>query len=186
MSSPTQELVKEHSAISSMLLVLQTVCNRIEAQADVPASDLSLLVDFFSGFADGCHHQKEELHLFPGLERAGVPRQNGPVGVMLSEHELGRKYIRGMKTAITALTSGDPMAGRTFVSDARAYIGLLSAHILKENNVLFPMAERCLSDETKREIAEGLRQVELQEVGEGRHEHYHSVMDELRMRYPVA
>ncbi len=186
MSSPTQELVKEHSAISAMLLVLQTVCNRIEANADVPASDLSLIVDFFSGFADGCHHKKEELQLFPGLERAGVPRQNGPIGVMLAEHELGRKYIRGMKAAITALSSGDIGAGRAFVSDARAYIGLLGAHILKENNVLFPMAERSLSEEAKREIAEGFRQVELQEVGEGRHEHYHTVMDELRTRYPVA
>lgn len=186
MSSPTQELVKEHSAISSMLLVLQSVCNRIEGSADVPTSDLSLIVDFFSGFADGCHHKKEELHFFPGLERAGVPRQNGPIGVMLAEHELGRKHIRGMKTAITALTSGDPKAERAFVSDARAYIGLLAAHILKENSVLFPMAELRLSEEAKSDITKGFQQVELQEVGEGRHEHYHAVMDELRMRYPVV
>jgi hemerythrin-like domain-containing protein len=179
-------LVKEHTAITSMLKVLQTVCSRMEAKSDVPTPDLSLLVAFFSGFADGCHHRKEELHLFPGMERAGVPREGGPIGVMLYEHELGRKYIRGMKSAIAARTSGDPNAEASFISDARAYANLLNLHILKENGVLFPMAEARLSEQTMQEIARGFERVEREEVGAGKHEHYHAVMDELRARYSAA
>lgn len=185
-SSPTQELVKEHTAITSMLKVLLTVCTRMEAKTDVPTPDLSLIVDFFSGFADGCHHKKEELYLFPGMESAGVPREGGPIGVMLYEHELGRKYIRGMKAAIAARTSGGPNADPAFITDARAYANLLNLHILKENGVLFPMAETRLSDEAKQEITLGFERVEREEVGDGKHEHYHAVMDDLRARYPSA
>jgi hemerythrin-like domain-containing protein len=184
MIPPTQELVKEHTAITSMLKVLLTVCQRMESKTDVPTPDLSLIVDFFSGFADGCHHKKEELYLFPGMESAGVSREGGPIGVMLYEHELGRKYIRGMKSAIAARISGDPNAEASFVSDARAYANLLNLHILKENGVLFPMAEARLSDETMESIARGFERVEREEVGDGKHEHYHAVMDELRGRYP--
>jgi hemerythrin-like domain-containing protein len=118
------------------------------------------------------------------MERAGIPREGGPIGVMLYEHELGRKYIRGMKSAIAARISGDPNAEASFVSDARAYANLLNLHILKENGVLFPMAEARLSDETMESIARGFERVEREEVGDGKHEHYHAVMDELRGRYP--
>lgn len=183
-SGPTQELVKEHTAITSMLKVLLTVCKRMDAEADVPTADLLSIVDFFSGFADGCHHKKEELHLFPGMESAGIPREGGPIGVMLREHELGRKYIRGMKAAIAERTSGKSNAVPTFISDARAYASLLDLHILKENSVLFPMADARLSDETMKSIARGFEDVEREEVGEGKHEHYHAVMNDLRARYP--
>jgi hemerythrin-like domain-containing protein len=184
--NPTQELVKEHSAISSMLGVLQTACDRMERGEDVPLADLARIVEFLGGFADGCHHRKEELCLFPGMERAGVPREGGPIAVMLSEHELGRKHIREMKDALAALTTDNAEAGRTFVGHARAYTYLLHSHIQKENNVLFPMAETRMTAEAKKELAEAFQRVEIEDVGAGRHEHFHVLLDDLRRKYPSS
>jgi hemerythrin-like domain-containing protein len=39
--------------------------------------------------AEPCHHAKEEKDLFPRMEGRGLPRQQGPLAVMLVEHELG-------------------------------------------------------------------------------------------------
>jgi hemerythrin-like domain-containing protein len=40
-------------------------------------------LEFFRGFADKCHHCKEEDRLFPCMEARGIPREGGPIGVML-------------------------------------------------------------------------------------------------------
>lgn len=186
MSTPTQELVNEHSAINSMLQVLQAVCSRLESRSVVPSSDLLQIVDFFIGFADGCHHRKEELCLFPWLESVGVPREGGPIGVMLAEHELGRKHVRGMTAAIASIDAGADDAHRAFVSEARAYVNLLHFHILKENNILFPLAEARIPEEAKEELTREFERVEHEEVGPGPHEAYHTTMSRLRSLYSVS
>ena len=83
--TPTEELKHEHEVI---LLVLQGA----ERQAALRApkqGNLNELLDFFANFIDRCHHAKEERYLFPKMEERGVPNQGGPIGVMLSEHEVG-------------------------------------------------------------------------------------------------
>jgi len=30
------------------------------------------------------------------MMKAGIPSEGGPIGVMLAEHEMGRKYVRNM------------------------------------------------------------------------------------------
>jgi len=45
------------------------------------------MADFFKNFMDRYHHAKEEKHLFVMLNARGVPRDNGPLAVMLREHE---------------------------------------------------------------------------------------------------
>jgi len=95
-------------------------------------------VGFVRRFADGCHHAKEEKALFPLLEAHGIPRQGGPIGMMLFEHQEGRDLVRGMERAIAARD----LPG--FVASAGVWAGLLRAHIAKERSVLFPMGARRL------------------------------------------
>jgi len=46
-----------------------------------------------SNDADKCHHGKEEVHLFPFLEKRGVPARGCPMGALLHEHEQGRTLV---------------------------------------------------------------------------------------------
>lgn len=109
-------------------------------------SDARALVSFLREFADSRHHAKEEAVLFPALEAAGIPRSGGPLGCMLAEHDQGRAATRVMGLALTA-TASDPTAWQTFGIAAQTYVRLLSAHIAKENNVLFRMATSVLTPE---------------------------------------
>lgn len=180
---PTDELIKEHSAISVMLDILVAACEKLSSGETVDADDLEHMLAFFKGFADGCHHRKEEQYLFPELEKIGIGRERGPVGVMLAEHDLGRKYIKGMTQALEEMKRGDGQSVPAFTQNARAYVNLLRAHIEKENNVLFPMAEMHLGNEAKVRLAEGFEVLEKEEIGEGRHEELHGLLGILKAEY---
>jgi hemerythrin-like domain-containing protein len=101
-------------------------------------------VTFIRLFADACHHGKEEDLLFPELEAAGMPRDHGPIAVMLQEHQQGRAYARHMAGALDAARAGDPDAQATLRNAATGYVNLIRAHIQKEDNVLFQMADQAV------------------------------------------
>jgi hemerythrin-like domain-containing protein len=141
------------------------------------------LLEFFTVFVDKCHHGKEEELLFPAMVQAGVPSDGGPIGVMLREHELGRECVRKMKAAFPMIKADEPQSVQDFVRSARGYISLLNQHIEKENNVLFPMAERQVSKATLEEVAKGFDRIEEQKIGVGKHEEFHKMIDQLELTY---
>ena len=145
-ASATGTLRTEHEAILRMLDATEEVANQIERGSPVAAETLSGLLEFLRLFADRCHHGKEEDLLFPLLEQKGMPREGGPIGVMLLEHEQGRALIRRMATAGEAFAGGDADSAGAWAAAARDYAALLRVHIDKENNILFMMAERILTD----------------------------------------
>ena len=95
----TGELRKEHEGIRIMLEILQTVAQKMVDGESVPRDEIDDIMEFLTIFVDTCHHGKEEEFLFPALESAGIARNNGPIGVMLHEHEQGRKFILNMKNS---------------------------------------------------------------------------------------
>ncbi|MGH9794824.1 MAG: hemerythrin domain-containing protein [Candidatus Acidiferrales bacterium] len=179
MSHATNILRKEHDAILQMLDAALQAARRLERSQPVEPALLNDLLEFFQLFADKCHHGKEEELLFPLLEKKGMPRAGGPVGVMLHEHELGRSLIAEMKTAAEVYGVGDIAAGPRWALAARKYADLLGHHIHKENEVLFVMAERMLSAAEQQELAEAFEKLEEEKMGPGTHQRLHAQMEKL-------
>ncbi len=175
----TEELKTEHRAIQRMLAVLDTAAARLEKGKPVRPGLFREATDFVRNFADQCHHGKEEDNLFPRLQERGLPRDGGPIGVMLFEHDEGRAYVRGIVAAIDGYESGDEQAARSIAKNARAYAELLRGHIWKEENVLFPMADNVLSAEDQHEMEKQFQQIETEVMGPGVHERYHALLDAL-------
>lgn len=160
--------------------VIERVLDAMERMLDEGVIDREFTlgaVDFIRNFADGCHHAKEEDHLFPALERAGVPREGGPVGCMLHEHEQGRLFVGQMTSSLDAAVAGRSDAIDAFRRAATGYISLLRQHIQKEDNILFVMAERALDCERKKELIAGFERSE--EATPGKHEKYLALADRL-------
>ncbi len=129
---------------------------RIDAGQPLPEGFPQRASRFFQQFADQCHHAKEENVFFPVLKQRGIPEQGGPIGVMLYEHGLGRDCVGRMREASQA----QPFDARTFSDAARQYIPLLRQHIFKENNILFRMAERVMSEADDGDVTGRFSQVE--------------------------
>jgi len=183
--SATQQLKDEHEGILLMLKILDKIAAKIDAMENVDPHHLERIVEFLQVFADRCHHGKEEDLLFPEMEKAGVSREKGPIGVMLMEHDEGRAYVRGMVEATRKYIKGDSAALAEYAKNARNYIALLTQHIDKENNIFFPMGERVLSRKKQEELVEAFEKLEREKIGEGTHERFHQLLHELQEGYLV-
>lgn len=179
MKSATRILREEHDAILGMLDALEAAAHRAEAGHPIPPHILTDLQEFFTLFADRCHHGKEEELLFPLLERKGVPNAGGPLHCMLTEHDDGRALVKAMAANAEGCTNGDSSARMAWAQAARGYANLLRNHIWKENEILFRLAERLMSTEEQAELAEQFTKVEEQKMGPGTHARLHSNMRRL-------
>jgi len=181
--TPGGQLKDEHEGILLMLKILDKVSGKMKKQGKVEFMHLEQIVDFFKIFADKCHHGKEEDLLFPEMEKAGIPRDRGPIGVMLAEHVQGRAYVRAMGEAVEALKKADPKAQGKFIENASNYITLLTQHIDKENNILFPMGDRVLNRDLQKQLVEKFEIVEREKIGVGTHEKFHKLLHQLKEIY---
>ena len=158
MSKPFYVLKHEHRVIERALRALDGMCLKLAGGSKVSPDSLLELIDFITTFADHYHHGKEEKFLFPALERCGIPREGGPLGVMEHEHQIERKLITELRYAANAYSEGDEKAARSFTEAAQAYLSLLVSHIEKEDSVLFRLGEEILDDEDKASLAKSFRE----------------------------
>lgn len=175
----TDQLKEEHRVIEKVLSALDEFAAALERGEAVAPAALEKALDFLNAFADKCHHSKEEQHLFPLLEQSGIPREGGPIGIMLTEHEQGRALVRGMREAVQRYSRGEKAAASEIARNARGYVDLLHHHILKEDHVLYRMAEEALSQEDQDSLEQCFHRVEEEEMGGGAHERYVNMAAEL-------
>ena len=175
----TAILMDEHRVIERVLKTLDAGAARVEAGQSMRPGFFIEATDFVKGFADGCHHRKEEGVLFTAMVDNGLPRETGPIAVMLAEHEQGRAYTRGLRAAAQRLEAGDASASAEVLANARGYTTLLRQHIDKEDNILFPMADQVIPRAAQAQVVEGFEHVEHEETGEGVHEKYLALADAL-------
>lgn len=180
---PSDILSGEHRVIEQVLDCLEKMAERAEASGQVDAASARKAIDFLRNFADRCHHGKEETHFFPAMEAKGFPREGGPTGVMLYEHELGRSRVAGMDQAISAAEAGDGAAVRRFAEHARAFIALLRNHMEKEDHCLFGMADQAFSEAEQINLLEAFRRTESEHIGVGVHERYLRIAEELAAQF---
>lgn len=168
----TNVLMNEHRVIERVLTSLEKAAHRLGSGQAVRAEFFVDAADFIKGFADGCHHEKEEGALFPALTKAGLPEQGGPVGVMLSEHEEGRRLTKAMRAAALDLAAGKQESKPRLIESALAYAALLRMHIAKEDEVLFPMADQLIQGREKDLLTDAFKTFEQSEAGDGLHAKY--------------
>lgn len=182
----TDVLKAEHRAIERVLDCLDIMADQWHRQSTLDIESANHAIDFLRHFADGCHHHKEEQHLFPRMETRGVAKERGPIGVMLHEHDQGRQLLSNMDAAVIEWSNGNRFAGETFARAAEEYSALLRQHISKEDHCLFAMADHVLSDEDQSELLSAFHHTEHQDVREGQHEHYLNLADKLTRKYLVS
>jgi len=64
-------LEDEHKVIERVLTALEEAAGKVERGQAVRAGFFLEAADFVRGFADGCHHKKEEGILFPAMMAHG-------------------------------------------------------------------------------------------------------------------
>ena len=183
---PTKVLMDEHRNIERVLDCLEQMTVLADTSGHLDGAGAREALAFFRGYADRCHHGKEEDLLFPMMEKRGLPANGGPTGVMRDEHETGRAHIRAMDEAIDGAEAGKAGDLQSFASHARSYVLLLREHIEKEDHCLFRMADETLSAEDQRELTEKFERVNRDLPAEASPQALLRSADRLVERYAAA
>ena len=141
-------LMSEHRLIVRVTEALDVFAEEIERGLEDKA-ELARFARFIREFADARHHGKEESILFQAMIAAGFPRDAGPIGVMLGEHREGRERVAVLVERAAQNAPFSAVDRAEVVDASRGYASLLRGHILKEDQVLYPMARARLSSEVK-------------------------------------
>jgi regulator of cell morphogenesis and NO signaling len=98
------------------------------------------------------HSEKEEEYLF-NMMALHMDRHSGPLVVMELEHEEAKRLIKQFLVNIEQSPDGKDTSAA--IENCRMMIEayhVLSSHFMKEEQVLFPMAETVLTDEQKEDL----------------------------------
>ncbi len=182
---PTEDLMNEHKAIKVMASIMGKIAANIRNNNKPDTEEIEKIIDFLRTFADKCHHGKEETALFPALVVAGMSNESGPVAVMLYEHDLGRGFIKNMALSVEAMETGDKSTANQLAVAMEEYVLLMQNHIQKEENILFPMADKFLPAKKQDEIFIAFERIEEDVVGHGVHERYHDLLNQLKAKHLV-
>lgn len=174
----TASLRRDHDLIEKVIKAMESTIQLLNDGKQIPESILLPVIDFSKNFTDVCHHSKEENSLFPALEQAGMPRNMGPIAMMLMDHERSREIGKEMESsAKNYISSGN---STKLISDMQQYVEHITEHLWKENNRLFMMAEARLQYVSKK-VDNELNEIEeskLKEIGKTR-EHYEQLAETL-------
>jgi hemerythrin-like domain-containing protein len=176
-------LMTEHQLILQVIEALEHYAEQVSAGADADPKDLARFVEFISAFADTCHHGKEEHILFAAMITRGFSAEQGPVAVMLMEHTQGRELVSTMRRYAQQTAPWTDADKEEIASAAASYAMLLRNHIYKEDNILYPTAERMLGEDEMKQMSERFEEFERTKTGAGEHERLHALAESLIGQY---
>ena len=133
-SPAMQGLVDEHTVIKRVLAMIPVIIDDLDAARDEDRALVRDTVDFIRSYADRYHHAKEEDILFKEFDE-----KLEMVKVFNEDHKIGRGHV---KAILCALETGD---NRAMHEHFKGYRELLTGHIKREDEVLYPWMDRNLS-----------------------------------------
>ena len=158
--TPTKILRKEHGTIKRMLYILLRMCIKMEAAGMVDPEHLERIIDTIRLFVYSSHHEKEENLLFPALEEIGIRKDWGALGVIISERDEVRKYLRLLSGAIDDYKHSKRGAASRVIKQARNFVPLFMAHIHKEDTGIFHAVDSRLSLERQERLMKEFEKTE--------------------------
>ncbi|MEM2925995.1 MAG: DUF438 domain-containing protein [Candidatus Bathyarchaeia archaeon] len=159
--NPVSILLEEHKALKRLLENLTALVDKVQK-----TEDSSLLMDEIRGLEEVSaelldaekHYLREENALFPILERHGITE---PPAIMWMEHNQLREKKKLLQSLIENHDRMDFREFKTQLGDLASSISrILSSHIFKENNILFPTALRVITEQEWKEM-----RMEFDEIG---------------------
>lgn len=144
-TKPTNILSKEHEIILNLCQNLINILNSIQNENDFYENEKKIK-DIIESFKDSeSHYLREENALFPMLEKYGVVE---PPKIMWMEHDNIREMKKKLYETFDSLNINFNVNEFKKFKDYSIEINnFLNSHFFKENNILFPTANKLISSQ---------------------------------------
>lgn len=163
-SAPLANLTSEHRLISQVVAALESYAGLLETN-EAPVEDLAAFSDFFSGFSELVHHEKEEDILLSEMVKHGFQWDVGSVDRTRKEHEQEKYLVRVLRQAARQEGGWGREDRRHALASIRALIEFQRNHIKNEDAILYPAAIERLSSEILAEIDRRLADFDEKKIG---------------------
>lgn len=175
-------MMNEHRYIERMLKVVRAACFKVLKNEEVDLNDFDKIISFIREYADGHHHNKEEIMLFNRMvENLGVLGEKLVKHGMLVEHDFGRLYVKNLEEALNKVKAGDEEAKLDLIANAISYTDLLTRHIDKEDRVVYTFAQREMKAEIMNDVDSECTDYEKEH--EAVKDKYIRILEELEAKY---
>lgn len=155
LSVPLQQLMDEHVSLRADMNLIYEVTEEIEFESGPVVVQLfAKLYEQISAFTDKlkAHSKREEEGLFPMMARR-LRENDRTMEVMEDEHEKAEQHLQDFLTeAGQASPAIDEDDVQTITVYAVQALATLTQHFAKEEKTLFPLAEKLLSVDEKKEL----------------------------------
>jgi hemerythrin-like domain-containing protein len=160
-------LMNEHRKIELGLDALVAFVDEVQRTGSTDKEELSRFVTFLREFADAGHHAKEEGFLFEAMVQGGFPNEDGPIGVMLRDHDEGRGLVGILAERARQDDAWSEVQRRQIRDAGREFAELMRSHIQKEDEILYPMARHHLAPEAFVRVGEACARLDAERVQSG-------------------
>jgi len=148
-SPPVKKLVEEHTYIKKLLSLIPQLTAKADLNKDDDIALLRRCIDFIRNYADKYHHAKEEDVLFKYFDE-----NSEIIKSMNEDHKTGRNFV---KNAVHGI---DVKNKKLIEDNLLSYRALLTEHIKKEDEILYPWMDRELSLSQVGEMFSRFREVD--------------------------
>jgi PAS domain S-box-containing protein len=146
-ASPINILLEEHKMLQQITQTLGLLADKVEKAESLNAvkEELAQLRHVADELLDAeKHYLREENVLFPILEKHGITE---PPAIMWMEHNQLREKKKQLKGLVeNAANMSFPDFKRQLSELANSIGSALNSHVFKENNILFPAAQRVVTE----------------------------------------
>jgi len=146
-----KKLIDEHVLIKRWIALIPEFAKNLDVESEEGRRLILEGIDMIRSYADKYHHAKEEDILFKYFDE-----QADIIKVMHAEHTRGRALVQEM---LAALEKRD---AKTIAENLMAYRELLTDHIRKEDEILYPWMDNQLSTRQVGELFSKFDEVDRQ------------------------
>ncbi len=126
----------DHRNLWRVITTIDLVADELEAGGAVDAAFFAAVFDYFGQFMEGCHHRRENEHLFPFLRQ-----HSAAAALVLDRLQALRGRSPEMLDALRGILAAAATApDKAFVAALREYSAAVKTYIRIEENEAFPLA----------------------------------------------
>jgi hemerythrin-like domain-containing protein len=152
-------LRKEHDLITEAVKLANRVKNDLESGKEVDSDELLSIDDFFTHFADGVHHRKEEQIMFKALLNVSKSHEfDNDVSVLTKQHGEARDILRRLNGMTKKYVGGDKSVKEDLMIVIGELATMYSKHVDKENGIFFDEAPLVIDESNNRKITDEMNE----------------------------
>ena len=135
----------EHRSIAAILHGMEYLVKEVRAhRKKIDARVFRAMLYYLDTFAERMHHPKEDQYLFAPMRRRGT-EADSLIDELEREHAAGEQSLRRLEQHFVRYEEGGDREFPDFEAAAGEFVKGYRAHMRKEEDQVFPLAEKMLT-----------------------------------------